>query len=83
MSPGLAHLFLENGRELYPLFEQQLLIPNIPAFLFSELPPTLFHFLEVFEACRYAPTLEHPLVKELIASNSEDLEEQGSSAFGG
>jgi hypothetical protein len=61
-----------------------VLIPNIPVFPFSELPPTLFRFLEVFEACRYAPTLEHPLVKELIASNSEDWEEeQGSFAFGG
>jgi hypothetical protein len=33
-------------------------------------------FLEIFKACRYAPTLEHPLIKELIASNSEGLEEQ-------
>jgi tyrosine-protein phosphatase YwqE len=47
-----------------------------PAFPFSELPPTFVRLLEVFEACGYAPTLKHPLVKEFIASNSEELEEK-------
>jgi hypothetical protein len=30
----------------------------------------------VFEACGYAPRLEHPLVKEFLASNSEGLEDK-------
>jgi hypothetical protein len=37
---------------------------------------TFVRLLEVFEACGYTPTLKDPLVKEFIASNSEELEDK-------
>jgi hypothetical protein len=48
------------------------------AFPFSELPSRYVRFLELFKACGYEPTLEHPLVKEFMDSE----EELGSSAIG-
>jgi len=42
----------------------------------SGLRPSLLPFLGLFEDCRYAPTLKHPLVKDWIAWNLEDSEDE-------